>query len=411
MGTWEKYEEEQAEAVKAGLTIFGPLLSDFFMNIHEAIKRSQEILNYEITLNDTQRRAIKMVNNIPPQIEYKENDRDIMFDEMRKEWQVGSKCDIFSASKNKWFGNGEIVEISNDDEGEWLAVKYGQNKVKQIGRYSNEIRPRMNDEDNDNLSQLALRCKALSTASIISIDVTHSMMDRFNENIVTIRALTVARGVEDCCMQIIRSQSTIRHSVLLALQILKMRPAQKNKANKLWKAVDDGIISCMQTAIEMVSVSAKYFAYFSRFRHSLQFFEANKEKSMVISLQNIHRDCREFSVFRKRFTAKVQELSDSALDCIRNCVVTHVGATNFENARTSRDVTLKQWLDKKAIYDKLALELDEEFERAQIQKINISAERARLQCKVTMLEAAIKHNQHEKRNYVEAKAVLDKMVI
>merc|ERR1719384_2536229 len=71
---WEKYEKEQEVAVKEGLAVISPLLSEFFTRIHEGIKQSQVMLNYEANLNNDQLKAIEEINSIPPRsIEYKDN--------------------------------------------------------------------------------------------------------------------------------------------------------------------------------------------------------------------------------------------------------------------------------------------------------------------------------------------------
>merc|ERR1712228_120791 len=52
---------------------------------------------------------------------------------------VGSQCQIFSKSQQEWV-NGEIIKIFSDSEGEWLRVKYGKDNIKEIQRYSEQIR-------------------------------------------------------------------------------------------------------------------------------------------------------------------------------------------------------------------------------------------------------------------------------
>jgi len=59
--------------------------------------------------------------------------------EIRASWKIGDTCQIFSTSKSKWL-NGQIAEITTDDEGEWLEVRYGSS-CKQIQRFCKEIRP------------------------------------------------------------------------------------------------------------------------------------------------------------------------------------------------------------------------------------------------------------------------------
>merc|ERR1719361_3366205 len=75
--TWEKFDKDQANAVQEGLAVISPLLGEFFMRIHEGIKQSQEMLNYETNLNDDQLKAIEGINSIPPKsIEYKPKMKD-----------------------------------------------------------------------------------------------------------------------------------------------------------------------------------------------------------------------------------------------------------------------------------------------------------------------------------------------
>ena len=57
----------------------------------------------------------------------------------RKDWTIGSKCSVFSCSKQIWI-NGIIKNVFMEDIEEWLTVKYG-NKTKQIQRYHQDIQP------------------------------------------------------------------------------------------------------------------------------------------------------------------------------------------------------------------------------------------------------------------------------
>eukprot|EP01084_Bolivina_argentea_P121348 215037_1 len=61
----------------------------------------------------------------------------------REKWRVGSNVEIYSRAANKWF-NGEIINIVTDEEGEWLTTKYDKLFVKDISRYSQDIRPTAN---------------------------------------------------------------------------------------------------------------------------------------------------------------------------------------------------------------------------------------------------------------------------
>jgi len=58
----------------------------------------------------------------------------------KQKWKVKSKVEIYSSSRQKWF-KGYVSRIFEDDEGEWLVIKYGANNEKEIQRYSQGIRP------------------------------------------------------------------------------------------------------------------------------------------------------------------------------------------------------------------------------------------------------------------------------
>eukprot|EP01084_Bolivina_argentea_P275991 470801_1 len=52
---------------------------------------------------------------------------------------IASKCEIYSDSRQEWF-IGEVIDISYDEQGEWLKVKYADNSVKLIQRYNKSLR-------------------------------------------------------------------------------------------------------------------------------------------------------------------------------------------------------------------------------------------------------------------------------
>eukprot|EP01084_Bolivina_argentea_P234267 394383_1 len=62
---------------------------------------------------------------------------------VRKGWKHGSKVNVYSHTATQW-ATGTVERQFQDDEGEWLEIKYSiNNKVrfKQIQRYNNHIRP------------------------------------------------------------------------------------------------------------------------------------------------------------------------------------------------------------------------------------------------------------------------------
>mmetsp|Transcript_20673 Transcript_20673/g.25539 ORF Transcript_20673/g.25539 Transcript_20673/m.25539 type:complete len:274 (-) Transcript_20673:48-869(-) len=69
---------------------------------------------------------------------------------LRNEWKVGSFVEIYSYSKRKWF-LGEIVTIFDDNEGEWLEIRYNKSMSKEVQRYSSDIRPQPQDCPHESL--------------------------------------------------------------------------------------------------------------------------------------------------------------------------------------------------------------------------------------------------------------------
>ena len=60
--------------------------------------------------------------------------------QLKRAWQVGSSCSIFSASRKRWV-RGKISNITGEGKSEWLVVKYGRKGRKKIQRYSEYIAP------------------------------------------------------------------------------------------------------------------------------------------------------------------------------------------------------------------------------------------------------------------------------
>merc|ERR1712013_615204 len=192
------------------------------------------------------------------------------------------------------------------------------------------------------------------------------------------------------------SQSTIRQSVLLASEILKRRPAAQaldKDATYLWDAVDKGVVRILKSAVQMTRATAQYFSFFLRFKQSFQYFEDNREKSLLVSLKFLQEDCQEFAAFREEFGKTVKALTDAAMDSIENCVKNSIGAGRFEKARLERERTENVYLKKEK----------------QQKKNNVSANVVRLKYTVSELEQAIERNKKLQKQYEDTKLELDQM--
>ena len=62
-------------------------------------------------------------------------------------FKPNTKCKILSDDKTGSWCSGEIIDVFNDTEGEWLKVKYFEDnvyKICDIQRYSKQIKPDIN---------------------------------------------------------------------------------------------------------------------------------------------------------------------------------------------------------------------------------------------------------------------------
>eukprot|EP01083_Nonionella_stella_P199894 732648_1 len=60
--------------------------------------------------------------------------------DQKSQWIIGSNCEIYSVSDNKWY-TAKIVKMFENDTGERLLVKLNYNNTtKEIARYSPNIR-------------------------------------------------------------------------------------------------------------------------------------------------------------------------------------------------------------------------------------------------------------------------------
>ena len=67
-------------------------------------------------------------------------------------WTVDSECLVFSRSKNKWF-EGNIDELVEIEDTEWMMIKYDGNKTKKMQRFCFDVKPmdpRFDHERRDN---------------------------------------------------------------------------------------------------------------------------------------------------------------------------------------------------------------------------------------------------------------------
>ena len=109
-------------------------------SINETIQRLLQIVN------DPQK-SIKLKSEIVSELDDREYteiyiDRAIEDAQARLQWGINSQCEVYSRSSNK-LCDGIITKIYIDDEDqmEWLTVKYNGTKKKKIQRFCGDFRP------------------------------------------------------------------------------------------------------------------------------------------------------------------------------------------------------------------------------------------------------------------------------
>jgi len=432
--TWEKFEEAQEMAARSGLENTSPVLGTFFERIYGAVKESDKFLECSKEPSLEQMKAIEMAKEQPPPpdkntaAEDRKEDADpkepVADDQKeeaksaptenarsvgRKEWQKGSECEVYSEVLQKWCPT-QIEELYVGDDGkEWLRIQ-ADGATVEVEKYSAAVRPHLDSQTGEN--KLVLESYALREAAISALAITEDMAEQFKANKQTIRAETVALGVEDCTKQVMMSKANIRQSLLLAMAILDLKPSNMtDDAKPLWDAVDAGVVRLMESAIKMARASTDFFGYFLRFQSSFQYYDSNADKPLVVSLKYLRKDTAEFTVFQKKFMETVEALNKEAMQCIQNCVKQQGGAAAFQAARDEREKNQREYLAAQALYDQREVELESEYDVLQDEAIKHSAEEARSEANAIILDASIKQNTAILKDYEQRLLALKATVI
>lgn len=397
--TWKELEEAREAAARDSLSVLSGLLAKFFLRVDGGMKQAELLLEFggaNSQLTEPQMKAIEAANDAANE---QPSDEKVEFDddenEVRGAWQVGSEVEVFSKSKKAWF-RGKVVQITEEAEEEWLHVDY-DGAQKRVGRLSQWVRSPMSGLDVDPQVVedvkptekdlvIARQSDALTNASIVAINVTDSMKEEFEANPTALRALTVASGVQDCCVGILRGQSALRQSLLMVEEIRGMKPADLTASSKaLWDCMDTGAVSIMKTALKMTQVTAKYFGFFLKLRQSFQFYLANQQRPMVIACEYLIEDCQAFSKFNKEFTEFVAQLNEQAVKVITECVQTGIGIQNFESAQREREQNKQAFLEAQAQYDKKLEEWRIKLDDKHQKRIKLEADKVELDFKLKTL--------------------------
>eukprot|EP01083_Nonionella_stella_P238569 835889_1 len=72
---------------------------------------------------------------------------------IRSKWVVGDWVEVYSKSRDQWF-RAKIIEIYDDDDGEWLAVVVENTMIKEVQRFTPDVRPLISTDDDDSDSEI-----------------------------------------------------------------------------------------------------------------------------------------------------------------------------------------------------------------------------------------------------------------
>eukprot|EP01083_Nonionella_stella_P147851 467099_1 len=407
--TWSKFQVEKIAKNKKDLLAISPVLSEFFGRLDGTVKKAQQMLEYpqsasKAQFNEEQMKAIKLV------ADQKEDNDDAMDEEdekaAREKMGPQSECKIYSESDDKWY-DATVIKVTNDKEGEWLNVAYRSGKeekeptLKQIQRYAKEIKPKPTNVE------LYKECRALTKATVSEFHVMDSLLEEYKTNDTMeleqdprVNALqTVGGGVENNCVLIFKNQAKIRQSVMLANDILSLKPANMKDQTtvKLWQAVDRGVINIFNSALDMIKVSAEYFSFFLKFRQSFGYFmscyQENEDASMLVASEYLQKDIRNFVEFQKQFTKQVKALGEVSSGIIAECVEQAIGDTNFKSRQEQQEALREKYefedKELRKARDKIHSELDLKWK----QKFKLSGEKQKSECLTKILPVSIEGNK------------------
>eukprot|EP01083_Nonionella_stella_P177226 622238_1 len=139
---------------------------------------------------------------------------------VRTTWTTGSKCEVYSKSKNAWF-DGTVDEIIIDEEGEWLQIKYNETRIKQIQRFSSDIRAYSNETRIKQIQRFSSDIRAYSNPNTLfnfhdlqlTLKDTQTLIDGYNHRSIPVEL----NGICVCFLylnpQITRERWTIGSTV------------------------------------------------------------------------------------------------------------------------------------------------------------------------------------------------------
>jgi len=390
-----KFKDAQERALKQKLMHSAPVLIKFFEHLHAAVLSSNGLLQYGLELNRQQTKAIRISKQPPSPGKERECGRNEDDDDrrVRSRWRAGSECSVYSGWNREW-NDAVIISVDREGDDELLHVEVA-GTIKRHKRNSNWIRPRWQrqNEDDDDDEERKGHCRVLSAAAVSNLRIVEKMERKLNQkgtaNAQTARVLTVARGLQDCCHQVVVTQSTIRESVLFARHILSAMPDERTTENEV---ACDAVNVLLKSAMSMADAVEEFTKFIDRFQKSCEHYRFNENEKLIASLQHLKVACLEFGEFQQRFMAKVNVLNEEAMECVANCVKHQGGASAFAAAQKAREHNKSAYLDAQALFDAKVVELEMEYNYCQDRKQTLKAQIGRSKAKVRSLEDSIKEN-------------------
>eukprot|EP01084_Bolivina_argentea_P276621 472027_1 len=234
-------------------------------------------------------------------------------------------CDVFILGD--FFGHihtaiqqtHDLLVYNNElSESQMKAIERSDQNITKL-----ELNQGLNAEDEKSDDEKSdyekVQSRALIAASVASLCVADTMLEEFSTSQRTLRALSIAYRVEDCCKQIIINQGKIRQSVLLARNVLTNKNADMDPITKrLWNSVESGLIRIFTSATMMVKVAKKYFGFFRMFQNSFK-------STLSTSFEHLKKDFDNFNAFTNEFSKAIVALDAAVMECIGNAITQSIG--------------------------------------------------------------------------------------
>eukprot|EP01083_Nonionella_stella_P258721 883963_1 len=222
------------------------------------------------------------------------------------------------------------IKNAQKNEKELKAIQLKSKEEEKLHEFNLEI-PKHLDE----LNLVREHNNTFMTAVVVRLHVLHSL-PQFKDCTVS-ECLTLVKDVENCSLEIMRSQANIRSSIVVAQGLAQFKPMHVH-VKSIWDAIDHAIRYMYQDYIAMTGITDTYFTFFGKFGNSFK----NLQEWHTEQLQE---EVNQFVAFNAKMQAIVDKIRESAKTMIRDCISQTAGARGFDEAQKEREKGTAQLLE------------------------------------------------------------------